>query len=129
MAYVPFVDQKPVFSDNGDDVVDDIRENLMALRDAVVLGVLVGWDMTVTAGTGTNAQPQYLYMHRNGASTERLRITYTWGTTGGEAGNPTVLALHYTADDDPLGSATWDLMGTFTITYNSDGTVASGAWS
>lgn len=129
MAYVPFVDQKPVFSDNGDDVVDDIRENLMALRDAVVLGVLVGWDMTVTAGTGTNEQPQYLYMHKNGVSTERLRITYTWGTTGGATGNPTVLALHYTADDDPLGSATWDSMGTFTITYNSDGTVASGAWS
>ena len=39
------------------------------------------------------------------------------------------LALHYTADDDPLGSATWDSMGTFTLTYNSDGTVASGAWS
>ena len=46
-----------------------------------------------------------------------------------KAGNPTVLALHYTADDDPLGSATWDSMGTFTLTYNSDGTVASGAWS
>lgn len=129
MAYVPFVDAKPVNSDAGDDVVDDIRENMMALRDAVVLGAFVGWDMTVTAGTGTTSQPQYLYMHRNGASTERLRVTYTWGTTGGEAGNPTVLALHYTADDDPLGSSVWSAMGTFTITYNSDGTVASGAWS
>ena len=129
MAYVPFVDGYPLLSQDGDDAVDSMRNNLMALRDAVVLGAFVGWDMTVTAGTGSNEQPQYLYMHRNGASTERLRITYTWGTTGGEAGNPTVLALHYTADDDPLGSAVWDSMGTFTITYNSDGTVASGAWS
>ena len=129
MAYTHYVDTTPTLSQDGDDAVDSMRNNMLALRDAVIMGVMVGWDMTVTPGTGSNEKPQYLYMHKNGASTARLRITYTWGTTGGEDGNPTVLALHYTADDDPLGSAVWDSMGTFTITYNSDGTVASGAWS
>lgn len=129
MAYVPFVDGKPVFTDDGDDVVDDIRENLMALRDAVVAGAFVGWDMTVTAGTGSNEKPQYIYLHRNGASTERIRVEYTWGTTGGATDNPQVMVFSYTADDDPLGSSVWSTMGTLTMTYNSDGTVASGAWS
>jgi hypothetical protein len=129
MAYVPFVDSKPVASDNGNDVIDDVRENLLAMRDAVVAGAFVGWDMTVTAGTGTTEQPQYIYLHRNGASTERIRVEYTWGTTGGADGNPTVMVFSYTADDDPLGSAVWSTMGTLTMTYNSDGTVASGAWS
>jgi hypothetical protein len=129
MAYIPFVDGKPVFSDDGDDVVDDVRENMMALRDAVVAGVMVGWDGTVTAGTGTTEKPQYLYLHKNGASTERIRVEYTYGTTGGATDNPLTAVLHYTADDDPLGSAVWDSMGTCTLSYNSDGTVASWAWS
>lgn len=129
MAYTQYDDAKPVGTDNGNTAISSMRTNMMALRDAVISGLMVGWDFTATAGTGTAAQPQYLYFHKNGASTERIRVTCTYGTTGGEAGNLTVAALHYTADDDPLGSATWEAMGTFTTTYDSSGNPTSGAWS
>lgn len=129
MTYTQYDDAKPVGTDNGNVAITDIRNNLMAMRDAVVAGVMVGWDGTVTAGTGSTEKPQYLYLHKNGASTERIRVEYTYGTTGGATDNPVTAVLHYTADDDPLGSAVWDSMGTCTLSYNSDGTVASWAWS
>jgi|CXWK01.1.fsa_nt_gi hypothetical protein len=129
MAYTHYVDTTPLLSQDGDDAVDSMRNNMLALRDAVIAGAMVKWDATVTIGTGSNEKPQYLYLHKNGASTERIRCEYTYGTTGGETDNVKTITLSYTADDDPLGSAVWDSIGVCTLTYNSDGTVASWAWS
>ena len=53
MAYTPFVDSKPVATDTGTVFADTARENLMAMRDAVVMGMMKGWAYAQVEGTGT----------------------------------------------------------------------------
>ena len=45
MGYTKFVSDKPVIADDGDVVINNTRQNLMALRDAVVAGNVVDWDL------------------------------------------------------------------------------------
>ena len=118
MAYVPFVDSKPVATDTGLDVIDDIRENLMAMRDAVVIGMMAGWSYAPTVGTGSASQPQY-YIYSKG--TERLRATVTWGTSGGANGNPTQVVWEYSSNS----GSTYDSIDTRSITYDADGNVTA----
>lgn len=122
MVYVPFVSDKPVIADDGDVVINNTRENLMALRDGLVAGALVDWDLTVTVGGGTAEEPDEI-IYKNG--TEWIRLDITWGTTGGEDGNPTVIVYAYSANSGGL----YDTMGTWTGTYNSNGTLTAGVWS
>ena len=120
MVYVPFVSDKPDIVDTGAQVIDDSRQNLMALRDAVVAGNLVGWAMAATGGTP--AEPtQILYSK----GTERIRLTITWGTTGGEDGNPVTVVYAYDGD----AGASYDTIGTWTGTYDVDGNLTAEAWS
>lgn len=125
MAYIDFVKGKPVIADDGDEVLNYTRENLMALRDAIVMGVFVDWDMTVTAGTGTAAEPQYI-LWRSGqdAGTDRVRATITWGSAGGADGNPTVILYQFS-----VNGSVWDTIGTLTISYDVDANVTATDWS
>ena len=52
MAYTHYVDTTPLLSQDGDDAVDSMRNNMLALRDAVIAGAMVKWDATVTIGYG-----------------------------------------------------------------------------
>jgi len=73
MAYTAFAENKPVASDTGLVVVDDMRANLMALRDYQVSGRLFGFDYSVV--TGTDAAPtEILYS----SGTERVKILRVW---------------------------------------------------
>jgi len=126
MVYVPFVSDKPVIADDGDVVINNTRENLMALRDAVVAGALVDWDMSQIVGGGDTDEPDELRYSNNG-NTEALRLDITWGTAGGEDGQPTVIVYYYTANDTP--TITWETIGTLTNTYNSNGTLTAAVWS
>lgn len=120
MAYVPFVSDKPVITDNGDVVINNTRENLMALRDAVVAGALKGWNMAATGGTA--AEPtQILYSKGN----ERVRLAITWGTTGGEDGNPKTVVYSYDGD----AGASYDTIGTWTGTYDANGNLTAETWT
>lgn len=120
MAYNDFQDAKPVASDNGLVVIDDIRENLMAMRDAVVMGAMSGWAYSTSGGT--NEEPaQVLYTK----STEILRGTLTWGSSGGADGNVTQAVWAYSANS----GSTYDTIGTESISYNTDGTVSSTSWA
>jgi hypothetical protein len=119
VAYVSFQDSKPVASDAGVDVVDDMRTNMMALRDAVVAGVMEGWNYAPSGGT---AEQPATFNYTKGS--ERVRGSVTWGTTGGEAGNPTAIVWQYTAN-----LSTYDTIGTQTIAYDSSGNVTSITWS
>jgi len=122
MAYVPFVSDKPIISDDGDVVINNTRENLMALRDAIVSGALTGWDLTVTVGGGSAEEPDEI-IYKNG--TEWIRLDITWGTAGGEDGNPTVVVYAYSSNS---GSA-YDTIDTWTGTYNANGTLTAGDWT
>jgi hypothetical protein len=118
MAYTDFVDGKPVATDGGLLTIDYMRENLMAMRDAVVMGMMTGWSYAPTVGTGSASQPQY-YVWSKG--TERLRATPTWGTSGGADGNPTQIVWEYSSDS----GSTWDAIETVSITYDAGGNVTA----
>jgi hypothetical protein len=51
MVYTKFTPDTPIITDTGAEVIDDTRNNLMALRDAIVAGALVDWWMTPSGGT------------------------------------------------------------------------------
>jgi hypothetical protein len=125
MVYVPFVSDKPVIADDGDVVINNTRENLMALRDAIAAGALVDWDMSLTIGAGTAEEPDEI-LYSNNSNTEAIKLDITWGTTGGEDGQPTVIVYHYSTDDFSVSDET---IGTLTNTYNSNGTLTAAVWS
>ena len=125
MVYVPFVSDKPVIADDGDVVINNTRENLMALRDACVAGALVGWDMSQVVGGGDTDEPDEIWFSNN-SNTEALKLEITWGTTGGEDGNPTIIVYSYSTDDF---GASDEAIGTLTNTYNSNGTLTAAVWS
>lgn len=98
------------------------RLNVQAMRDAVLSGALYGWNYSITAGTGDAEQPQYVF-YKNG--TKWLRHTMTYGTTGGEDGNVTVMLVEYSSNS---GSA-YDTVGTLTYTFDADGNCTAANWS
>ena len=118
MVYVAFIPDTPVIADNGDIVINNTRENLMALRDAIVAGALKGWNFSKT---GTAEPTEILYTK----GTERVRLTITWGTSGGADGNPTVVLYEYDGD----GGASYDTIGTLTLAYDSSGNLTTETWS
>ena len=107
MPYTKFEDGVPLITDTGGEQITDIRNNLEALRDAVAIGALVDWEMTVTAGAGTNEEPDSISWS-DGTTT--IVGTMTWS-----AGNLTQVV--YTVGADTIG--TWSgtyVSGTLTAT-------------
>lgn len=125
MAYIKFTSDTPIITDTGAEVIDDTRFNLMALRDAVVAGVLVDWDMTLNVGGGSDEEPDEILYSKN-SNTEAIKLVITWGTTGGANGNPTVIVYHYSTND--FGGSD-ETIGTLTHTYNGSGTLTASVWS
>ena len=72
--------------------------------------------ITIT-GTNTAATPQSMTYTK---STERVRASLTWSS-----GNVTVASYYYSADS----GATYDLIGTNTITYDGSDNVTATTWS
>lgn len=120
MPYVAFDKSKPDGTANGTNTLTQIRENLAALRDAVVAGFMKGWNYSVSGGTAE--QPQYVFF-KNG--TDWIRQTLTWGTSGGADGNVTVVVTEFSSNS---GSA-YDSIGTLTIAYDASGNVTTTTWS
>ncbi len=120
MAYTQFEDNKPVDTDTGPDVIDDARNNLMALRDMVVMGAMPGWN--VSKSGGTTSQPAIIYW-KNGS--EWIKAALTWGSSGGADGNVTQAVYSYSSNS----GSTYDTIGTETITYETDGSFKSSSWS
>lgn len=113
MSYTDFAPLKPdPTTDDGTAVFVHTRENLLWLRDAAISGALMGWQLAVSGGTP--AQPaQWLYSK----GTERVRLTITWGASGGPKGKPQAMAVDYSSDS----GTTWLAIGTATITYDAQG--------
>lgn len=118
MAYSDFTDGKPVGTDTGLDAIDTIRENLMALRDAVVAGAMAGWDYS-SSGGGEPATVTY------SKGTERIRGSLTWGTSGGADGNVTQAVWEYSSDS----GGSYDAIGTESVSYDASANVTAVTWS
>lgn len=82
--------------------------------ERVKAGALSGWDMVASGGTPD--QPTLLTYTLGDAE---VTAALTWGTTGGESGNVTVVEYTYLAA----------VIATRTITYNATGDVTARTWS
>jgi hypothetical protein len=120
MAYQKYVSDKPVIADDGDIVINNTRENLMALRDAIVAGALVDWNISGMSGPAD--QPTEMIYKK---SSEWIRLAITWGTTGGEDNNPKTIVYSYDGD----AGASYDTIGTWTGTYDANGNLTAEAWT
>ena len=121
MAYTAFDATKPdATTQNGTQLAQSTRDNMKALRDMVVAGTLSGWPASVTGGT-----PEEPTTVTHSKSTERIRETITWGTTGGATGNPQTILYEYSANS----GGTYDAIGTITYTFDASGNVTAWAWS
>lgn len=120
MAYDPFDPAEPDSSTESIATYStELRANLAALRDAVVAGVFVGWDLTPSGGTAE--QPATLTYDKG---SECIKIALTWGSSGGEDGNVTQAVYSYSSN-----CSSYDTMGTLTISYDVNGNVTGTAWS
>lgn len=124
MPYTFFDKTKPAGASNGPTVMADIRNNLMAIRDGIVLGGIPGFNCS--ASGGTEDQPtQYLFTGTGVNSTERIKAVVTWGTTGGATGNPQTIVYTYSSDS----GTTYVAIGTMTVVYTAGGYFSSFSWS
>lgn len=94
------------------------RANFYALRDGDFFGGESGW--TYSQSGGTADEPTTMLWSKG---TERIRITATWGTTGGNNGNVTSATIAYSANS---GTA-YDTIETRAATYDASGNFTSGA--
>ena len=119
MAYPHYQDGKPdSTTDDGDAVVDNVRQNLDALRDAVTMGVMPDWDYSIVVGTGTNEYPDEYHFTKG---QERIKLVNTWNGDN----NLASFVASYTSNHTV---GTYDTIGTYTITYTS-GIPTAGAWT
>lgn len=121
MAYTHF---NPVKSNPASTTISQLNDRLytdmMAVRDAAVLGLLPGWNYSVSSGTP--AKPDQILWTKG---TETIAINCTWVTTGGAADNLANAKLYYR----PNASTPYDMLGTVTFTYNAAGDVTAATWS
>lgn len=121
MAYTHFDDDDPVGTSTGPSVVATIEANLQALRDMIAaLGGMPRWQMSVTAGTGSAAYPQYRYQTSTTDSNKKIRAEYTYSSN-----KVTAIAYDYTENN-------WTnthRIGTRTITYDGSNNVTGTSWS
>jgi hypothetical protein len=117
MAYVPLNPLTPEPAQDGTEVLQSIRDNMKALRDADFIGGDSGWTYSQTGGTANEPTTQLW-----SKGTERIRITATFGTAGGENGNLTAATLAYSSNS---GGA-YDTIEARTLTYDGDGNFTSG---
>lgn len=119
-AYTHFDPAKPApTTQSVSSCFDADRNNFFALANALAMGALPDWAMTVTPGTGTYLQPQYI-IYSNGVY--RLRLTFTRNGSG------QVTLILYQWSNDSGGS--YATVKTQTLTYDAGtGAVASFTWS
>jgi hypothetical protein len=122
MAYPRFTENKPVISpDTGGQVIQYTRENLHALRDAIVGGALYGWAMQASMLVGGEDQPSNLTWSKD---VYRISCAITWGTSGNEQYQPKYLDYTWSGNS----GATWDEIGRLTLTFTTGGNVVSSVW-
>ncbi len=121
MSYTAFDGSKPDPTTQGITAfASSTRDNLEALRDAVVAGIMPGWNLSASGGT-VDEPAAWIYAK----GSERVKLELTWGTTGGEDGNVTVMVMKYSSDS----GSNYDTVGTATFTYDSNGYCTAITWS
>ena len=125
MPYAAFDKNKPSGASNGTVTTQEIRDNLMALRDAVVTGGIPGFNCAASGGT-EDQRLQYLFTGTGVNAAERVKVTVVWGTTGGATGNPETITFTYSSDSGVSYPIT---IGVLTVVYTANGYFSSYTWS
>ena len=120
MTYTVFDPASPTTAETRQVAIDDTRYNLLAIRDAVIMGNLAGFNYAWSGGT--DSQPNYITRTKG---TEIIRATITWGATGGATGNPTSIVYEYSPNLTP----TYSTIGTCSYTWDASGFLTSTTWS
>lgn len=117
MAYTVFDPTVPDGStQTGTQVLQAVRDNAAALRDACLMGGgFFGWNMAAAGGTAS--EPATLTYS---SGTERVRATLTWS-----GGNVTSAVYAYSSNS----GTSYDTIGTKTITYDGSGNVTNTSWA
>lgn len=97
-----------------------IRTNLAAIRDIALTGAAPGWNYSWSGGTAD--KPTYMIWSKG---VERVRVTCTWGTTGGATDNLTVGVFAYSSNS----GTSYDTIGTETLAYDANSNLTSTTWS
>ena len=119
MAYSPYVIGNPDgTTGTGATFATQLQTNLNALMHAVVMGQFASWNMTVTAGTGTADQPQFIVLS-NGVY--RLRKTLTWAVNG----NINVVLYEFSSNS----GSSYDTIKTCTFAYDGSQNLTGWTWS
>ncbi|PUB82370.1 MAG: hypothetical protein DBP02_15060 [gamma proteobacterium symbiont of Ctena orbiculata] len=136
MAYEPFDPALPDPStENGTQAFDSTRKNLLAIRDGLIRnGGYPGWNSEAQNSDGTTppTDPDQMDQIVYSRGVERIKLVYTWGTTGGEEGNAVEITSYYSADSgglyEPLGGVDYPL-GKVTNIFDANGGWLAEVWS
>lgn len=122
-AYKKFDASKPDTDvTDGAATIQGLIENMEALLDAANVGMAVDWDGAVTT---PGAQPDVFIATDQADTTQKERVSITWGSSGGSANKPTVITFERSYDS----GSTWSTAKTMTITWNASGHYVSHVWS
>ena len=116
MAYTLFDYSKPDPNDNGATVVNDIRNNLKAVRDGANMGGMPFWEMSYS-GADPAKPDNHTWTRKNGI--ERIRASYTYDS------NDDVTQVIW----DYYDGSSWIRIGTESFTYDANGNVTQTSWS
>lgn len=122
MAYTKFTEGKPVIApDTGAQVVTYTRDNIAAVRDGVLFGVMPDWELQTIVAPAE--WPTSLKWKKKAANLW-LRATIAYGTSGATQDYVTSIVCEASGDN-----SVWDPIGTYTLTYDGSGYLVSGTWS
>lgn len=127
MAYTAFDATKPdATTQTLTQMGQSMRDNARAVRDYLAtLGALPGWNYSVSGGSAE--QPAIAY-YKNGV--EWIKVTLTWGTTGGSAGAVTKAVYQYSANSGGAYDNMVDAAGNYVLnlTYDTAGNCTATTW-
>ena len=118
MPCTQYSEPNPTSSQTGPAFAQSTRDNLLAVRDMVTMGIMPGWSMATSGGSA--AEPAVITYSNTVVTTERLRATVTWSS-----GNPTTIVYDYSANS----GTDWARIGTKTNTFDADGYLTASAMS
>jgi len=122
MAYVQFDKAAPSTTQTRQAAITSILNNLLAIRDIALMGDAPNFAYSITTGTGTASQPQYVFRKN---STDWLRTTLTWGVGGTIDGCVTTAVHDWSSNSGGL----YDTIRTEVYSYDADSNVTSTTWS
>lgn len=122
MTYSYYDPTLPKIQSDASQVWSESRINTNALVDAVNMASMENWN-AVPTGANPSQPDQYLITNVTDPK-QKLKMTFTWGTSGVSEGAPTQIVFEKTTD-----GVNYDVINTATFAYTVLGAAPSVTWS